>query len=955
MSGSMSRWGSALALSAVVMSAASGCTEDSALFPNEVPPGSNRRPVLAELRTTTPQDTAVTIDLLAGASDPDGDPLTLVSASPSLGSLERLPDGRSVHVTPLTGSTEPITIRYVVDDGHAHPVTASAVVTIERGNRAPVAFATERALDENGSIELFLNGSDPDFDPLTFTIVTPPQRGTLEGKAPQLRYTPNTGFSGTDTLAYSVSDGRSTSAVATVTLTVLHRNRPPVAISRAATVAEDTSETITVEGTDEEGDALTFRLRSFAEHGSVVISENRFTYVPVANYHGPDRFTFTVSDGTLVSSFATVDITVTSVDDAPTADNLQRSVNEDGTTSITLSGFDLEREPLSFAIGTEPAHGTVTGTPPNVTYTPAANFNGTDSFTYTASAGPGTSAPATVTLFVAGVNDAPTALDVGVTTAEDTAVDVTLQASDVDGQTLTYALVTTPSDGVVTGIGASRRYTPAANATGTRTFTYRASDGPLGANAVVTIAITPVNDPPSAVDDHVATDAGAPLTVSLASNDSDVDGDAVTVTSLGAAAHGEVELVDGKLRYTPEDGFTGVDELEYTIEDPLGLASAALVHVGVGAFPPGAPIETVLALAVDTNDRRNAPSLSSDGRIIAFTTMNGLVADDNNGLLDIYVYDRGDRSLTRVSKSSAGVPANGASRNAHLSASGRFVVFESIANDLVPGDTNAAFDVFRHDRVTGETVRVSVATGGGQGTGTSVEGRISDDGNLVVFGSTAFDLVANDANGAADIFVRNLTTGTTTRASASVSGGDADLASTDAVISGDGRFVAFASPATNLVAGDANLVSDVFVRDLAAGTTARVSISSTGIEANGLSLAPSLSRDGRFVSFLSVATNLVAGGTGTRVYVHDRQAVTTTRPVSTISAWARLSGDGRYLAIMDTSFSGVVSICDRFAATTVVPPGATGWRWPTFSRDGRYVAVITAAGAGTLVVAPNPL
>ncbi|MBC7978075.1 MAG: tandem-95 repeat protein [Myxococcales bacterium] len=903
---------------------------------------------------TTPLDTAVTIDLLAGARDPDGDRLTLVSASPSLGSLERLPDGRSVHVTPLTGSTEPITIRYIVDDGHAHPVTGSMVVIID-GNHAPVALAGEYMVAENGSIDLFLNGSDADYDLLTFTIVTPPQRGTLEGQAPQLRYKPNTGFSGADTLTYSVSDGRSPPVVSTVTFTVKRANRAPVAVSRSATGAEDTSQAITVAATDEDGDALTFALNTFPAHGQVFNIGAEFTYIPFANYHGPDSFTFAVNDSVFARSIGTVSITVSSVDDTPTADNLQRSVNEDGTTSITLSGFDLEREPLSFAIATGPAHGTVSGTPPNVTYTPAANFNGTDSFTYTAGAGAGTSAPATVTLFVAAVNDAPAVLDVGVTTAEDTAVDFTLQASDVDGQTLAYALVTLPADGVVTGSGESRRYTPAANATGTRTFAYQASDGSRFATAVVTVAITPVNDPPSAVDDYVATDAGAPLTVTLASNDSDVDGDAVTVTSLGAAAHGEVELVDGKLRYTPEAGFTGVDELEYTIEDPLGLSSTALVHVGVGAFPPGAPIETVLALAVDTNDRRNAPSLSNDGRVIAFTTMNALVADDTGGLLDIYVYDRGDRSLTRVSKTSAGVQANGASRNAHVSASGRFVVFESIANNLVAGDTNAAFDVFRHDRVTGETVRVSVATGGGQGTGASVEGRVSDDGNLVVFGSGAFDLVANDANGAVDIFVRNLAAGTTTRVSASVNGGDADLASTDAVIGGDGRFVAFASSATNLVAGDANLVSDVFVRDLAAGTTARVSISSTGIEANGLSSGPSLSRDGRFVSFLSAATNLVAGGTSTRVYVHDRQAVTTTRPVPTTSVWARLSGDGRYLAFLDATFSGTVSICDRFTAVTATPTGATGWRWPTFSRDGRYVAVITAASGGTLVVAPNPL
>jgi Tol biopolymer transport system component len=602
----------------------------------------------------------------------------------------------------------------------------------------------------------------------------------------------------------------------------------------------------------------------------------------------------------------------------------------------------------------QPQHGTLSGTPPTVTYTPPANYNGPDSFTYTVSDGVVTSAPATVTLSIAPVNDAPVAIDSAVTTAEDTPVAITLQATDVDSQTLTFTVVSGPSDGTLTGSGANRTYTPALNVNGVRSFTFRVFDGFLNSStATVTITITPVNDPPKAVDDFVATDPGVPLTFNAVTNDTDIDGDTLSVASVGTPAHGTVDIAGGQLVYTPDPDFTGVDVFAYTVTDPAGATSTANAHVGVGQFPQGAPTETILALAVVTSDSRHAASMSSDGRYIAFTTMAGLDPADTNGVDDVYLYDRGTRTVTFISEASGGGRSNSVSRNPRISADGRYVVFESFANNLVQGDTNGAFDVFRHDRLTGETVRVSVATGGGQASGNSTDPRISDDGNLIAFTSSAFDLVANDANGASDIFVRDMAAGTTTRVSVSTTGGDADLPSTEPAISGDGHFVAFTSPATNLVAGDTNSVSDIFVRDLIAGTTARVSVSSTGGEANQPSTGASLSRDGQFVSFLSSATNLVAGASGTQVYVRDTQALTTIRTLaSSTMTWARLSSDGRYLVGLD---AGGVSICDRFKATTVAPPGSSTWLWPSFSGNGRYVVVLTAPSGGSLVVTPNPL
>ncbi len=944
------------ALAVVAAGACANDFEDSTTLPD--PPVRNRPPVLGNPSAATRQGKAVTFDLLAGARDPDGDALTVEYASLSSDDFPdtfhrptvTLPNGdRNVTVTPASGFIGTIPVHYTVRDQAYNFVKGTALVTV-RPEHAPYALDDYVSVARDTSLPLILQASDSDGDPLTFTIVTSPRHGALSGTAPNLVYTPAPGFSGTDFLVFEVSDTILTSSDVTVTFNVTAL--APTATPQAIQATEDTSIAITLAGVDPYGETLSFQVQSPA-HGTVSGSGANWTYRPAANYHGPDSFTFTVRDAALTSAPATVTIDVASVNDPPVAGALQRSLYEDTLLSITLLGADADGDSLSFTIDSQPQHGTLRGTPPAVTYTPAANYNGPDSFTYTVADAVATSAPATVTLSIAAVDDAPVALTDAVTTAEDTPVAITLRASDIDNQTLTFTLVSMPSDGTMNGSGANWTYTPAPNVNGVRSFTFRASDGTLSSTATVTITITPVNDPPRAVDDFVATDPGVPLAFNAIANDTDVDGDTLAVASAAAPAHGSIDIVGGQLVYTPDAGFTGVDVFAYTVEDPAGASSTATVHVGVGQFPQGAPTETILALAVTTSDSRNAASMSDDGRYIAFTTMFPLVPGDTNGVSDVYLYDRGTRTVTHVSESSSGGQANSVSRNPRISADGRYVVFESFASTLVPGDTNRAFDVFRHDRLTGETVRVSVTTSGGQASGNSTDPRISDDGNLIAFASSAFDLVANDANGASDIFVHDMTAGTTTRVSVSTTGGDADLSSTEPAISGDGRFVAFTSLATNLVAGDTNSVSDIFVRDVIAGTTTRASVSSTGVEANQPSTGASLSRDGRFVSLLSSATNLVSGASGTQVYVRDTQALTTTRPLSSSTmTWARLSSDGRYLAALGASG---VSICDRFATITVTPPGSSTWLWPSFSGDGRYVVVLNAPSAGSLVVTPNPL
>src|SRR5258705_2849575 len=258
-------------------------------------------------------------------------------------------------------------------------------------------------------------------------------------------------------------------------------------------------------------------------------------------------------------------------------------------------------------------------------------------------------------------------------------------------------------------------------------------------------------------------------------------------------------------------------------------------------------------------------SISSDGRYVSFSsTASNVVPGDTNGTWDVFVRDRLTGSTTRVSVGPGGAQGNDISSNGSMSADGRYVAFLSLATNLVSGDTNGRTDVFVRDVQTGTTAIASVSSAGVLSNGTSTWLSISANGRYVVFSSNATNLVAGDTNGRYDVFVRDLVTGTTTMASVSSAGaqgnGDSGTAPSPA-ISSDGRIVVFASDAGNLVTGDVNGTSDVFVHDMQTGATTQISVSSAGVQGNDFSSVPSMSPDGRYIAFYSSANNLAAGDT----------------------------------------------------------------------------------------------
>src|SRR4030095_7824860 len=379
------------------------------------------------------------------------------------------------------------------------------------------------------------NDSDVDGDALSAILVSQPTHGSLTlNPNGSFSYVPAANYNGTDSFTYKANDSQADSGIATVTITITPVNDAPVAVDDSYTTPEDTTLNVALPGvlandSDVDGDALSEILVIQPTHGSLTLNTNgSFSYVPAANYNGTDSFTYKANDGQADSGIATVTITITPVNDAPVAVDDSYTTPEDTTLNVVTPGVlandsDVDGDALTAVLVSQPTHGSLTLNPNgSFSYVPAANYNGTDSYTYKANDGQADSGIATVTITISGANDAPVAVDDSYTTAEDTTLNVALPGvlandSDVDGDSLTAILVSQPTHGSLTlNPNGGFSYVPAANYNGTDSYTYKANDGQADAGiATVRITITGVNNVPVAVDDSYTTPEDMTLNVAL--------------------------------------------------------------------------------------------------------------------------------------------------------------------------------------------------------------------------------------------------------------------------------------------------------------------------------------------------------------------------------------------------------------------------------------------------------
>ncbi|MHC4556344.1 MAG: Ig-like domain-containing protein [Planctomycetota bacterium] len=542
----------------------------------------NSPPVARPKSITTQEDTPVPITLMA--SDRDSDQLTYhVLTGPSNGALSGTAPG--VTYTPTLDYNGTDSFIFIVNDGTVDSNTVTVSITVEAVNDDPIANPQSAVTKEDRAVSITLTGSDVDSETLNFATCTQPGQGKITfgsnfSTSGNLIYTPKKDFTGTDSFTFKLNDGTADSAPAMVSINITP-NRSPVAELQSVTVAEDMPGVITLTGNDPDtGDTLVYSVVTDPSHGKLSGTAPDLTYTPSLNFRGPDSFTFRVHDGKADSTPATVSITVSPVNDLPVANSDSATMLEDTPASITLTGIDPDGDSLTYSVVKVPSNGSLSGTEPNLTYTPNDNFYGEDSFTFKANDGTADSVVATVSLTVTPVDDPPIATPLpkgkSVMAQEDKSTLITLEGSDPDGDRLTYSVVRAPSNGNLTGTAPNLTYTPDPNFDWLDSFTFKVNDGTTDSvPATVFITVTQVPDPPKANDDKATTKEDTPVEIDVLVNDSDVDNELLRVSAVSHGISGSVTInADNTVTYTPNMNFYGTDSFTYTVSDRLETDTA---------------------------------------------------------------------------------------------------------------------------------------------------------------------------------------------------------------------------------------------------------------------------------------------------------------------------------------------------------------------------------------------
>ena len=458
---------------------------------------TNRAPVAASATFTTPKNRTLTANLTA--TDPDGDTFTYVLVVQGRkGTATINAQTGAFAYSPVGNPNGTDTFTFKANDGTADSNVATVTIkfTAATANTPPVASTGTISINEDVSGTGNLVASDAEGTALTYRIGTNGTKGsaTANSSTGSFTYVPLTNANGTDTFTFIANDGTSDSNVAVVTVTIAAVNDAPVASNDTATTAVNTSVTIAVLTNDSDPDQETPTVASVsgATNGTIGFTDTQIVYTPNSGFVGSDTFTYVVKDAAgALSTQATVTVTITGANARPIAQGQSIATTEDSAHPIVLTGTDAEGSALTFTIVAAPTHGTLTGTGANVIYTPASNYNGSDTFAFVVNDGVGDSAPATVAITVNAVNDLPVASDLAVVTTKGQTVTGTLLATDVDGGALTFEVVMQPKKGTVSvDPSGGFTYTPNPTAKGNDTFTFRASDGSLVSNsAKVTVTI----------------------------------------------------------------------------------------------------------------------------------------------------------------------------------------------------------------------------------------------------------------------------------------------------------------------------------------------------------------------------------------------------------------------------------------------------------------------------------
>jgi VCBS repeat-containing protein len=550
----------------------------------------------------------------------------------------------------------------VLDTVRGSPLMLSGTTVV---NSPPVATDDSATTNEDTpvTIDVLANDTDVDGDTLTVASVTQPSNGSVTNNGTNVSYTPNANYNGSDSFTYTASDGNGGSDTATVNVTVTPINDPPVAVDDAYSTDEDTTLTVAASGvlgndTDAENDSLTAVKVGDPSHGTLTLnSDGSFTYTPDDDYNRTDSFTYKANDGAADSNTATVIITINAVNDAPVA--VGDAYNTDENTPLTAAApgvlgndSDLDSDPLTAVKVSDPSHGTLTlNSNGSFTYTPAVNFNGTDSFTYKANDGTADSNTATVTITVNPVNDTPSATGSTQTLQADTSQAITLAGTDVETALvdLTFNVVNSPLQGTLTGTAPDLSYTPAAGFTGDDSFTFTVTDrgdpdGCTDASPACTAALT---SPSATVELHV--EAAVPVLTSISPAAAQVGSPDVPLSLTGS---GFVSISQVQWNETTDLATTYVDAGHLTAVIPASLLTTVqTAQVTVFTPAPGGGTSNVLAFFVTEVEANVTGQDVASGTDPSVASGSTTASAEGDGLLVVAEYDANPGGIPSFSAS----------------------------------------------------------------------------------------------------------------------------------------------------------------------------------------------------------------------------------------------------------------------------------------------------------------
>ena len=607
--------------------------------------GARQAPNAANDTLSVDEDDAGSVNVLTNDVDLDLDPLEVTSNTNGTNGTAVCTVDTCTY-TPDANYSGTDSFTYRVSDGGGTD-TGTVNVTVNPLPDPPSATDDSESIneDEAGDFDVLSNDDDPDGDSVSITSKTNGNNGSVSC-ASTCTYTPDVDYTGSDSFTYTISDGNGGSDTATVSVTVTPRNDAPVAVGDALSTSEDqaAASEVTTNDTDVDGDAVTITAKTNGTNGSVECSTTTCTYTPDQDFYGSDTFTYTISDGKSGTAIGTVNVSVGGVADAPVAADNTLTTPEDsaGSVNVLANDLDVDNDPLTIQSNTDGVDGSVSCSGNSCTYTPDANAYGPDSFTYTISDGNGGTDTATVNVTVTPVNDAPEATGDVLEIDEDNAGDVavTTNDGDVDGDVLSITAKTNGTDGSVSCSGGSCTYAPDANAHGPDSFTYTISDGNGGTDTgTVNVTVVSVNDDPQANGDTTTVIRDTAKDVNVLGNDTDVDGDSMTITGKTDGVSGDVSCSQTSCTYTPTAGYVGSDSFTYSVSDSQGGTDTATVSVTVKA-PNVAPLADV------------APAEGAQIVEGASVSFDGSESSDTDGSVSSYEWSVSDgRSFTGSSPS----------------------------------------------------------------------------------------------------------------------------------------------------------------------------------------------------------------------------------------------------------------------------------------------------------------